>query len=539
MAARIRTATVQHTDFNEESDIPFKKIKRLGQGGFGVVDKVMRDSQYYARKTFTLSKFKKSKMQDEISHEIAIANAIDHIHAVRIVETYACDLEYAIILEPVADGNLEEYLHDMNDGTRDDHFLEMIPKWFGCLAGGMAYLHARNIHHRDIKPQNILYLGGHILFTDFGISKEFKEKTLTGRTQAQGTRDYWAPELDEARRPGRKADIFSLGVVFLEMLTVYYGAGQLQKLWSRRPYSRKLDEVHGWINDLDRKPLDAEWYPTMVFLCRNMIQKEKENRPFADALVACWDYLPFSATPPTSCGCIASHQSVRQMNEAVQKASENGHQLALQLMRRRGDSVDRKHEFNTALLNACIVGDLKEVKLLLERGVDVNAEGGYYGNALQTASRSGYIEVVKLLLEKGADVKAEGGFWGDALQTASGSGHIEVVKLLLEKGADVKAEGGYYGNALQAASVSGRIEVVKLLLEKGADVKAEGGQYGNALQAASVSGRIEVVKLLLEKGADVKAEGGQYGNALQAASKSGHAEIVELLKQHKISEDIN
>jgi ankyrin repeat protein len=45
------------------------------------------------------------------------------------------------------------------------------------------------------------------------------------------------------------------------------------------------------------------------------------------------------------------------------------------------------------------------VKLLLDKGADVNAQGGFYGNALQAASCRGHKQVVKLLLDKGADVK--------------------------------------------------------------------------------------------------------------------------------------
>ncbi|KAJ5882267.1 uncharacterized protein N7529_000939 [Penicillium soppii] len=143
----------------------------------------------------------------------------------------------------------------------------------------------------------------------------------------------------------------------------------------------------------------------------------------------------------------------------------------------------------------------------------VNAEGGFYGNALQAASGSGHKEVVQLLLDQGAEVNAQGGFYGNALQAASGEGHKEVVQLLLDQGAEVNAQGGAYGNALQAASFSGHKEVVQLLLHQGAEVNAQGGAYGNALQAASCSGHKELIQLLLNQGADVDAQGGKYGNA--------------------------
>ncbi|KAF8344777.1 ankyrin repeat-containing domain protein [Amanita rubescens] len=177
------------------------------------------------------------------------------------------------------------------------------------------------------------------------------------------------------------------------------------------------------------------------------------------------------------------------------------------------------------------------VKLLLDRGADVNAQGGIYGNALQAASERGRDEIAKLLLDKGAYVNAEGGHYKHALQAASQGGHNEIVKLLLNRGAYVNAKGGHYGHALQAASQGGHDEIVKLLLDKGAYVNVQGGHYGNALQAASQGGHDEIVKLLLDKGADVNAQGGHYGNALQAASQGGHNDIAKLLLEKDI--DVN
>ncbi|KAJ4286967.1 hypothetical protein N0V90_012847 [Kalmusia sp. IMI 367209] len=169
------------------------------------------------------------------------------------------------------------------------------------------------------------------------------------------------------------------------------------------------------------------------------------------------------------------------------------------------------------------------VRLLLERGANVHARGGYYGNALQAASVRGHEAIVKQLIQNSANVNAQGGQYGNALQAASAKGHEAIVKLLIENDADVNAQGGEYGNALQAASIEGHGAIVKLLIKNNANVNAHGGAYENVLQAALLEGYEAVLKLLIETNANVNAQGGAYGNALQAASVRGHEAIVQLL----------
>ena len=127
---------------------------------------------------------------------------------------------------------------------------------------------------------------------------------------------------------------------------------------------------------------------------------------------------------------------------------------------------------------------------------DLTAQDSTGRTALHWAAERGHPAVVGWLLEKGADINAQGGFYGNALQAASASGHEKVVQLLLEKGADINAQGGNYGNALQVASSYGHEKVVHLLLEKRADINAQGGRYGYALQAASAEGHEKVVQML-------------------------------------------
>jgi hypothetical protein len=158
----------------------------------------------------------------------------------------------------------------------------------------------------------------------------------------------------------------------------------------------------------------------------------------------------------------------------------------------------RFHASPTQKIPAVVTNDAEESTPILPS----HAIGGL----LYEVAKSGDVGAVKTLLNGKADVNAQGGFYGNALQATSLHGNEAVARLLLANGAEVNAMRGEYGNALQAASRNGHEAVVRLLLEKGAEVNVKGGRFGNALQAASLNGDEVVVQLLLESGADVNAQ---------------------------------
>jgi ankyrin repeat protein len=215
-----------------------------------------------------------------------------------------------------------------------------------------------------------------------------------------------------------------------------------------------------------------------------------------------------------------------------------------------------------ALLEASLIGHEEIVKILIQRGADVNAKGGVYDTALQAAASSGHGGIVRLLLDAGANMNARGGRYGTALLAATIEQRYEIVQVLLARGADKDVEHEKHGKALRAAcahnhtrivamllendatdkrpdkgyaqdmyaaSAGGHDKVVKLLLDRGADVNAQGGHYGNALQAASAEAHPSVVQMLVDAGADIDFQAGGFGNALQTASYKGHLGIVQML----------
>jgi eukaryotic-like serine/threonine-protein kinase len=87
------------------------------------------------------------------------------------------------------------------------------------IARGLSVAHARNLVHRDIKPQNVLIdAEGRAKLTDFGISRQLEQDGMTATGRVLGTTDYVAPEQAMGRKVDQRSDVYSLGVVLYEML---------------------------------------------------------------------------------------------------------------------------------------------------------------------------------------------------------------------------------------------------------------------------------------------------------------------------------
>ena len=192
-------------------------------------------------------------------------------------------------------------------------------------------------------------------------------------------------------------------------------------------------------------------------------------------------------------------------------AASEGHNHVVQLLLDKGADA---HALNgLALQEAALRGQTQILETLLYQGsIDTNDLPRLFKKDLPKACRSGNVSTVRLLLERGANVNARDKDYGNALEEASFAGHDEIVQLLLDCGADVNASGTSGRNTLQEACYKGHDSIVKLLLDHGADVNGAGGIYGDALQTALNGGHDHIALMLLDRGADIKDV---HGEALQ------------------------
>ena len=200
--------------------------------------------------------------------------------------------------------------------------------------------------------------------------------------------------------------------------------------------------------------------------------------------------------------------------------------------KQRGGVATQEQKDNY-LLEAIVTNESRHVERALAVGANANVkdEQGNPALIVAIAWSDGDTEIIRLLLEKGADVNAkESTIGATALSFASSDGHPEIVRLLLENGADMNAKDNVTGyTALIEATSNNEIEVVRLLLENGADINAKDLRGMTALMMASIKGNAEIVRLLLEYGADVNIVDNHNYTAVMLATMTRHAEIVELL----------
>ena len=207
-------------------------------------------------------------------------------------------------------------------------------------------------------------------------------------------------------------------------------------------------------------------------------------------------------------------------------AAREGHDQVVQLLLCKGADVNAFD--GLAFQEAARWGQTQIVETLLDQGsIGINDLPTFLKRDLLLACEGSHVSTVRLLLERGADVNPQNSYCGRALFKAAMYGHDSIVQLLLDHGANVKAPSGIDGNALQAACFWGNISTVQLLLDHGADINARSEENVSVLQMALRRGRDHIVQMLLDRGADVA---GVDEKALQERCAEGLVSLPSRLK---------
>lgn len=162
---------------------------------------------------------------------------------------------------------------------------------------------------------------------------------------------------------------------------------------------------------------------------------------------------------------------------------------------------------NTPTIKAAAYGRIRVVKLLLEKGADVNKHNEGGETPLHYAARHGHVKVMEILLDHGADPTKKGTGCGTPMQWAGRGGQIGAIKALMRYGVSVNQPGTHDGTALHEAVKHDHPDTVRFLLANGAEVDAP-LDYGDTpfYLASTGKGNIEIGRILLEHGADPTVE---------------------------------
>ncbi|KAI9693465.1 MAG: ATP binding [Bogoriella megaspora] len=235
---------INYLEKDQSKDIPYIKGELIGQGSFGSVYLALHavTAELMAVKQVEMPSNagsaldqKKNNMIEALKHEIGLLRALKHPHIVRYLGSNSDESHLNIFLEYVPGGSVASML--VNYGPLPEG---LICNFVRQILSGLAYLHSKDIIHRDIKGANILVDNhGAVKISDFGISKRVEASTLLNgglqatrkgttaggiggagaRVSLQGSVFWMAPEVVKQTAYTRKADIWSLGCLIVEMFT--------------------------------------------------------------------------------------------------------------------------------------------------------------------------------------------------------------------------------------------------------------------------------------------------------------------------------
>ncbi len=233
----------------------FEILDLLGHGGMGAVYKARQKSldRLVALKIIKPGAVDDRGFAERFDREAKALAKLSHSNIVSVHDSGTSEGLYYFVMEYVDGTNLRQLI--VEKSLAPNQAIQIIPQ----ICEALQFAHDAGIVHRDIKPENILIDSrGRVKIADFGLAKlldspRVEDHTLTATHQVMGTPRYMAPEqMVGAKRVDHRADIYSLGVVFYEMLTGELPMGHFEPPSRKATVDARLDEVV--LRSLAREP---------------------------------------------------------------------------------------------------------------------------------------------------------------------------------------------------------------------------------------------------------------------------------------------
>ncbi|HEY1490277.1 MAG TPA: serine/threonine-protein kinase, partial [Verrucomicrobiae bacterium] len=229
-------------------------IRLVGQGGMGAVFQARQPGldRFVALKVLPPALGSDPGFAERFNREARALARLNHPNIVGVYDFGKAGPLHYLLMEFVDGANLREI--EQAGELTPEKALAIVPQ----ICEALQFAHNEGIVHRDIKPENLLLdKRGRLKITDFGIAKlvgaDAGQQTLTGAKDVIGTPHYMAPEqIESPATVDHRADIYSLGVVFYEMLTGELPLGKFQPPSRKVHIDVRLDEVV--LHTLEKEP---------------------------------------------------------------------------------------------------------------------------------------------------------------------------------------------------------------------------------------------------------------------------------------------
>jgi serine/threonine protein kinase len=229
-------------------------LEFIGKGGMGAVYKARQPNldRLVALKILPPAAASDPGFAERFNREARALARLNHPNIVAVHDFGQAGTLHYLVMEFVDGGNLRQI--ERAGRLAPEQALAIVPQ----ICEALQFAHNEGIVHRDITPENILLdKKGRVKITDFGIAKFFgltaEQAPLTGARDVVGTPHYMAPEqIEKPRTVDHRADIYSLGVVFYEMLTGELPLGKFAPPSRKVQVDVRLDEVV--LHALEKEP---------------------------------------------------------------------------------------------------------------------------------------------------------------------------------------------------------------------------------------------------------------------------------------------